>query len=281
MHIKNNAVKLFVHDCKQGIAARWKLFAVGGLFFLSAGLLLITSAARSAAMGAPVEQPTLLDLIIFALKGMAPYDPNSNTPFQVPVTWLFVHLFLAFLVGNYPVKDLAGYGQQMLLRSKKRTQWWLSKCAWCCGSVLLYYLAGYAVLFVLSLFAGGPGLTASPELSARFNEFLPEAPAGQLAAVALLLPILLSMALSLLQMLLSFATKPFFGYLFVAALLITSAFFFTPLLPGNHLMLLRSSAALPGGISGWVSLAYGLGLSAACIGGGTFYLKRYDILEKS
>lgn len=52
---------------------------------------------------------------------------------------------LVFLCGNlltltYPLRDLEGIGQQILVRSGRREYWWLAKCGWEIVSSFVYLL---------------------------------------------------------------------------------------------------------------------------------------------
>jgi len=85
----------------------------------------------------------ILDLLIYFFKGMKEYIPASNRPFEIPVDFLLLNMLLAFIIWNYPMKDMNGYGRSILARSDTRMSWWLSKCIWNVLSVLTYYAAIY------------------------------------------------------------------------------------------------------------------------------------------
>lgn len=77
--------------------------------------------------------------------------------------WVFIQLYLAVVVGVYPVKDLHMAGQQILLKSGNRKAWWFGKVIWNILSVLGFYLVLYLSVTAVSIVTGG-FKAAQPEL---------------------------------------------------------------------------------------------------------------------
>ena len=70
-------------------------------------------------------------------------------------TGFFIQLYLAVVVGVYPVKDLHMAGQQILLKSGNRKAWWFGKVIWNILSVLGFYLVLYLSVTAVSIVTGG------------------------------------------------------------------------------------------------------------------------------
>ncbi len=276
-----NYGKLIKHDLYIGLLCGWRRYLP--VFFLAAILFSMPYMGYRSLLQEGSIQPgpiTLGNYLLSAFSGILPYDPASGAPFQIPIYWFALQLYLAFVVGGYANRDLAGYGKNILIRARTRTGWWLSKCLWNVAGVLVYY----AILFLCAvLFAAATGsVSLLPNLQIAgewLNMDCSAASAQQVALVAALAPLLTSLAVCLLQMFLSFLLRPIYGYVAVAVLMIASAYCFTAVLPGNWSMLLRSEALLPGGIPFEVALLLSLLLMAVSVLAGLIYFKRCDILE--
>lgn len=73
-------------------------------------------------------------------QGQSPFvfTKGSNNSFEVPMTWFMLYLCLMFCVGDYIRQDMHGFGMYMMVKSRKRSIWWCSKCAWCiCVNLLV------------------------------------------------------------------------------------------------------------------------------------------------
>ena len=92
------------------------------------------------------------DYILWNLRGMKVIRKNE---YIVPnAYWVFIQLYLAVVVGVYPVKDLHMAGQQILLKSGNRKAWWFGKVIWNILSVLGFYLVLYLSVTAVSIVTG-------------------------------------------------------------------------------------------------------------------------------
>jgi uncharacterized membrane protein len=94
------------------------------------------------------------------------------------------------------------------------------------------------------------------------------------------LPLLTSIALSLLQMMLSFVLSPIYGYMIAVCLLVASAYFYSPILIGNHSMLARNALFYADGLGSAGGVLASVVTGALSVAIGMLYFKRYDILKK-
>lgn len=236
--------------------------------------------------------PSFADLLLYIFSGMKVYIPAQSLKFEIPITWLSIQLYIAFMIGNYANRDMSGQGLQILLRTTRKSFWFIGKVAYCFVSVALFYLTGYAAVFVYSALAGTPSLSLSGEIYmyvVGINASLFSA--SELAVGLLLLPILTSFLLSLFQLLISLWVKPIFSYIFVVAYTSASAYYVSYFLIGNYSMLFRNEKVVSSdiflsikGISGIdqrIALAVLLAAILLSVVLGCISLKKYDFLEKA
>lgn len=227
------------------------------------------------------EEGGSADYMMYIYGGMDRYDPESGHSFVLPVRWLIVFLLISFITLSYPYKDMQGFGRQILIRTKGRTIWWLSKCIWNILSVVIYHslIFGAAALFSI---AAGKGITGEINKELQYEVFQisgDSALSGDIPwpAAILLLPVLVSLCLSLLQMTLCLLMKPVYGFLITASILISSAYFTSPCLIGNYAMSMRYEMVIQDGVCIAAGLAVPLVLMAVFAGAGVIRFRRYDI----
>lgn len=269
--------KTFLHDIRHGFSMNKARYLLCLFYFVSAGLSIFQSAQESPA--AELVRPSIGDAWIQIFSGVTHFTPTREFQLPIPVDWLILHAILLFFTLGYPTQDLYQYGTQILLRTKKRTAWWLSKCMWCTLSVLLFYGIGFLVLSVFSAFSGT--FSIQPNETICFELFgirLAGISQTELFWIALVLPVLTSLTLSLLQMTLTFFLTPVYSYCCIIIYILISIYFCVPICIPNCAMILRSSLLLPGGISTPTALLFLLGILVFSTLLGGFYFSRSDIL---
>lgn len=230
----------------------------------------------------PLPEGSVMDCIMHIFKGMAVYIPGSDEPLMIPITWLLIQVVLALLVFSYPTKDLYSYGTQVLLRSRQRNIWWISKCIWNISTIIIAYGIGFLTITIVTAIYGElsliPNVQVNQEMSALWIQ------SSELTALyiaVLLLPLLTTIAMSLLQMLLSFLLTPIYSFLIVVCILVASAYFCSPLLIGNYTMLCRNTVAYSNGVDTITGVVVDVIIIVASVIGGIVYIKRCDILKKN
>jgi len=223
------------------------------------------------------------DYLLYLFGGMKEYIPNPSEPFQIPYLWLLNHILILFFTLHYMHDDLTGFGQNMIYRSGSRMFWWLSKCIWNLVAVSLFYLAAWIVILIFSTVNGAA-------FSLEISSFMPQImnfggnqipmDHWDLAAEITVLPLLTTMALSMLQMVLCLIVKPLFSYILSAVIFISSAYYLSPFLPGNYAMALRSSKAVTNGVEGTVGMVYMAFLIVASMLIGLCIVQKCDVLGR-
>lgn len=262
------------HDLTVGILYQWEKYLPAVLIFL-----FICADLRLKAQGHAISYA---DYLIHAFQGMEVYIPSPDKKFDIPVIWLAMNLYAAFLIGDYPLKDILGFGQQILIRSNHRGQWWFSKCIWNLCSMLLFYGIGHLAIFLFTLFscAGTFSMVPTEVTATLSNMDISRLTGHTWIGFVFVMPLLTSAALSLLQMTLEFVTKPIFSYAVIVCILVLSGYFFTPFFIGNGSMLLRSEFVLENGIPFTQGVLLAILLIGLTIATGYLLFSRYDVLAK-
>lgn len=223
--------------------------------------------------------PSTMDYFLNLFNGIPIYIPSEGKPFEVPVIWFVLNLYIAFAAANYPTSDLNGVGKYMILQSKSRTKWYLGKCCWVVFSVLFCYLLIFLAPVIFSLFTGKLSFFASSDevICAKLLANYSVAGPVYLVLSVLLLPVLTSIALSVVQLLIEFLSKPIFSFIVTVCLLIASAYLYTPFLIGNFSIMLRSEYVIENGIKFTTGAIVTLTIIVLAIVLGVLRFKKKDI----
>lgn len=225
-------------------------------------------------------QASAMDCWVHIMRGIEIYDPATKLPFRIPLYWLIIQAVMAFLVISYPTQDLFGYGSQLLFRVRKRNIWWISKCLWNSCTVLLFYGTGILLTCIYSLMFGKFHFEPTQGITLMFSGIdLRAISSLKIYTLAVILPILTSMALSMLQMTLSFILNPIFSYFFIICYVLIAAYYYSPYLIPNFSMVLRNGYITSSGfyISNAILLDIFVIISSALVG--LIYFIRFDILK--
>lgn len=281
-------IKLIRFDMHNGFSKVWKrLLAITVLAILLCiyFTLSLDSFHRSQIiMNEKLQPSSFADAVFFIFGGMEKYIPQPDRPFLFPVTWILLCIFLLRMTLEYAYNDLQTYGQQLLIRAGTRTAWWLSKCLWNIVCAVGFFVFVWAVIFLYCAVTGIPlNLTLHANiLTYTLNTADISGPAisyKMLLSVFLVTPLIL-LALSLLQMTLTLFVQPIYSFCIIAAVLVISAYWQSPLLPGNYAMPVRSSQYTSDGVSLTVGLFYAGAMIVGAILIGAVRFRHYDILQK-
>ncbi len=226
-------------------------------------------------------QVSFMDCIVYVFRGMREFIHGN--PFEVPVNYLLIIILLALFIGNYPLKDLHGFGKNVLVRSRRKSDWWLSKCIWNIATVVIFFLsiyAGVAVRCVVSssIFSSIGNVNAdviSVMLSCNKESIYN---ANVIGVMVLVLPVLTGIALSLFQMTMAFLTSAVISYISIITIAIFSAYYTVWFLPGNFLMTYRYMQICENGVFLATSLIVDVVIIVVSVIVGYVYFRKYDVL---
>ncbi len=281
---KSSFLMQIKHDYYMGTIKGWKKYAVVLIIFI----LLCANFQRGLIISREYddlkEKPTFGNYIIDLYKGVDISNRLDNKEkIEIPPGWVLLNIFLSIVIGYYPLNDLKEYGTQILIRSKKRWQWWLSKCFWIMGNVLIFYAIGYIVIAIFSLINGELSLNPNHKVSLAVLKLdISGLTTKEVFSACLVLPIVTSIALSLMQLTIAMFSNSIYSNIFIISLLIVSIYYCSPILMGNYLMLLRNSLMVGvKGIETSTGIILSMAISFISITLGIFKFKAYDIIGKN
>ena len=282
--------KYLLHDLRCGLTAQWLKYLLAFVPFAMLCLRTFTLANSLAETfpEADVPAPGYGDYLFAILRNTSHLNYVGQVTlyddFGLPIRelsfnllWLVPPIFLAFIVSFYPFKDLAGYGQQLLIRSRRRSTWWISKCTWVFACVTLYHGVLLATPALFALATGTMDFMPSVFLQvyASYLDLRTFTP-WDMVLYAVLLPWLVCLTHSLVQLTVSLYTQPIYGMMTVCALLVTSVFFPLPILPGNYMSIMRCGFYVLDPLVGVLCMA---ALCIVSVVAGGLYFKRKNIFS--
>lgn len=276
-------MKLFSHirfDLTIGLW-RWGMWVK---YLLWCGLFTLASLEFSGKVASlEISRCAYGDYLLYIFGGMREYIPTPGEPFQIPYLWLINHIGILYFTLHYMHDDLEGFGQQMILRSGSRPGWWISKCVWNGAAVLAFYLIAWGTVLLWTSLRGD-------SWSMEISSFMPDLmvvgsrqifeSTWDVALEITLLPLLVTMSTSLVQMLLCLVIRPTFSYIFSVVMMIASAYTLSPALLGNYAMALRSNKVVTNGVPLAAGLVYSLVLILLTVTLGIVIFQRTNIVSK-
>lgn len=276
--MKSKFLKVLKHDLSIGISANISKYIII-IIYLS--VLCIKFFTNISAQSVMMDGNTI-DCIIYIFKGIRVYIPENGEPFSIPFDWLIIQSLISLLVVQYPTQDLYTYGMQMLIRTRNRCTWWLSKCIWNIVSVFIFYIISFALAVVFSAIFGNISMIPDNQVNVLINSINLENIRVDLYfyLTVLTLPFLTSVAVSLFQMMLAFLINPIISFLFIMSLMSASAFCHSYFLFGNYSMLLRNEEFYINGFDNRLIIIVSMVLITVSIFVGLIYFVKIDILKK-
>ncbi len=202
---------------------------------------------------------TLGDNALLILAGLLPPDQIERDSILFPIGWMLLWTACALAPIAYVGKYGKGYfGVSSLLKSKKRSSWFLAKCIWALIATFLFWIAvAITAMFLTSINSGHFSLEASSSIEAinlSRNDELLDSP-YDLTSFLLMIP-LIGALFVLPLVVISLLKNELFAFLTVLVLLLPALLIVSGFIPGEYLMAVRSDCFLSTGISSIQSLAY-------------------------
>lgn len=269
-----NLYKLILHDIRNGLFRKQYFFVLP--------IIAIPCIVHLGICNQLNLHGGWIDYMMYCFRGMEIIlSADSISHFQLPIIWLLVMIGGLFLNLEYPLRDLSNFGLQVMIRSNSRHIWYLSKCCWNTMSCSLYILLTCLVCLFFTIITGG-SVTVQINSNLTTSTFALASNVDLCEVKALLITVLCPAfnlcALSQIQMLLGFVSKPILGFISSIGLLILSVYWSSPFAIGSGAMIIRSSYLVRGGVNPMQSIIAATIVIIVCAIVGSVYFRRKDIL---
>ena len=276
--------KLALFDLRRGIREEWIKLAFAFIVCIACCTLMFSQLLQYNQDNGINENISIsvMDFILYNLRGMKLYSPNMDGQYLLPAVWMFNQVMIALIVGYYPVRDLNGYGKNTLLRTQSRSRWLLSKLVWIVCMVIAYYIVIYSASFIFALFTGNSLSFMPGEYITRlfYDIDLQDIYVENFVIFIITMPMLTSIVATIVQVMMSYIISPFISFLAIIVVMLSSTYISNPALIGNASMVIRSRFATPVGFTVEETVLYlAIYLIAALIIGFVYFGNK-DILNK-
>ena len=276
--------KLALFDLRRGIREEWIKLAFAFIVCIACCTLMFSQLLQYNQDNGINENISIsvMDFILYNLRGMKLYSPNMDGQYLLPAVWMFNQVMIALIVGYYPVRDLNGYGKNTLLRTQSRSRWLLSKLVWIVCMVIAYYIVIYSASFIFALFTGNSLSFMPGEYITRlfYDIDLQDIYVENFVIFIITKPMLTSIVARIVQVMMSYIISPFISFLAIIVVMLSSTYISNPALIGNASMVIRSRFATPVGFTVEETVLYlAIYLIAALIIGFVYFGNK-DILNK-
>ncbi|MEG0395342.1 MAG: hypothetical protein RR576_03245 [Oscillospiraceae bacterium] len=223
---------------------------------------------------------SFFDYYIYIFQGEAAASLNRDAPYVLPVIPILLWILLSFCVGDFPVQELQTQAEQTLLRCKNRSSWWLSKTIWNAIIVLLFYISIVCTVLMFSV-CTGTQQTLTPNYF--LHQLLFTNPPNLSVAfiiASIIVPIVVSISLTQMQLTLSLIVGSVGSYLVIFAYFICAAYINSPWFIGNGMMLIRNRFFTDLGCSSSALITISIVYWIVSFLVGRLIFRRYNILKK-
>lgn len=228
-----------VYDIKNGLLKQWKVYIVT-----------VIACIISICQTNPVlrADATGIDYIFNIFSGILRVYISPDMLFNIPFLWFVFMIIPSFLIGSYAVDDLNAYGIQMIVRSRSKLSWWISKTIWCVFSILLYFAT---IIVTMSVYSAAKNISFFGDTLnwCEFAGVYRYVSERELILHGIAMPAMTILTLCMLQMLLSLFFGSIAAYMIIIVYNILSAYITNPIFIGNFSMLLRDNAYVYDGLS--------------------------------
>ena len=95
-------------------------------------------------------QPSVCDYILYMTRGICRVTEENITRLEIPYVWISLCIMCGLMVLDYMYSDMRGMGKNVLVYSKKKSMWWISKCIISCSGYfsICNYMAYVSYVYI-------------------------------------------------------------------------------------------------------------------------------------
>lgn len=275
--------KMCWYDIKNGCLKNIKLLLFPMVYEIVVLFAMMQKVVSYEKYGMEVEKH-LGDILLYNFGGMPKYVLSAEKVFEFPVIWTVFLVLILFATLSYPMTNLQGFGNKVLVKGQNRIKWWLSKCLW---NLLCNAIFFGLIIVIILIFCQIKGIPFDMHINTEMQTVLFEPNADtELVKDAfmpfgeLVLVFLLSVTICQLQMLLCLWFKPVYSFMIMCMMMLASAYFQSVFLIGNYAMLIRHSWINVDGMDCSIGIPVTCVLIVFTVIAGFMRFKRFDIIQE-
>ena len=153
------------NDIARGIFKRKYLYIISTVVIAALVIIADMSLERKTGSHGYTGQVSVGDLFQVFYRGSRIIKPDNMAEFYISEQYLFMVLGIAFIVGNYCVRDFGSVGMQIIIRCGSIGKWFAGKVMWCFASALYMTALTDILIVIISVIHGyEPGLDVHMEV---------------------------------------------------------------------------------------------------------------------
>lgn len=219
------------YDIKAGFTRNILYYLVWSLVII---LFTITIMSELKEM-CPESACSWLDVLVNFLLGVEGNNIfEGNQLLQFPMEWFAIQMYILIGIARFPKQDYEECGYHIWIRTRSKVAWWISKVIWCFLHVILSYVICGCVIVIVTWIGTG---NLSLEVNNLFQLNLLSVQIGKINSIIFILPILVTFAIGMITMTISFCSDGLMGLLTGTVIVLLSVFVDNPLAVGRYTML--------------------------------------------
>ena len=273
-------LRLLARDMKGGMLKRWYLLAIPVIFATAKAGELHHLINQMAQIDILYTEGSAADYVMYVMQGTPVFNFDPKEYFSIPIYWFAFQMGLAYLLAYYSYDDFTENGRVLLIASGSRKSWWTGKFIYCVLSVVLYFAVCYLAVCAAAWYYGADmSFHMTKSLAAElYPSAVVSLGSSDILLISVILPILISMAVSAVQILLGFVVTPVVSFAGVCILYVLSAYYTAWYFAGSYTMWQRMSYVVEDGISPESGLAVATGLLVLTYISGIMYFDNKDVI---
>lgn len=196
-------------------------------------------------------------------------NATNADKFELPVLWIIFQSYILYMLCDYMYDSGKGMGIQRLIRINSRKKWYLQICLTNIVTIFLYYLSYFLILQTVSNIHNIP-----LEIDVGTEKIF------EYALACFVLPICCTVAIFLVQNLVSLYCTEFIAYIVSLMLLVVSVYCRTYYLLGNYAMLLRTEFYRKDGLNIYAGIVICLSIAVIAMLIGLIKVNSIDYIGK-
>ena len=273
-------LRLLARDMRDGMLRRWYLLVIPVIFAAARAGELHHLIKQMAELNILYTEGTAADYVMYVMQGTPVFNFDPKEYFSIPIYWFAFQMGLAYLLAYYSYDDFTENGRVLFIASGSRKSWWSGKFIYCVLSVVLYFAVCYLAVCAAAWHYGADmSFHMTKSLAAElYPSAVVSLGSSDILLISVILPILISMAVSAVQILLGFVVTPVVSFAGVCILYVLSAYYTAWYCVGNYTMWQRMSYVVEDGISPESGLAVAGGLLVTTMASGMMYFENKDVM---